>query len=753
MPSLPLRRLVAALGAALLAATASPALRPADEGVGAGHARMLALLERRRVESRGEHPFLGTAGVTRLEQRLARLPDDPRDPRGARLRFRLGSELLRVGRAGEAAGLLREALERARRIGAVLADDEAAEAWYLLAIACLREAEDRNCCLASNAESCILPIQGGGVHRDPTCAREAAQSLERALALATPGGALALKSRWLLNVACMTLGTYPDGVPERERIDPSTFASDEPFPRFVDVATEIGLERQELAGGLVVEDLDGDGALELMTSSWDTAGQLRLYGRDGSGGFVERTEQANLTGLYGGLNLVSGDWDDDGDVDVLVLRGAWLHDQGHVPNSLLSNDGRGAFRDVTFDVGLAEPAYPTQTAAFADCDNDGDLDLYVGNESEPDDHCPGQLFRNDGERFTDVAAAAGVTNDRYAKGVAWGDVDGDGFQDLFVSNMGSPNRLYRNAGDGTFQDVTERAGVGRPTSAFACWFFDYDSDGALDLWVTSYGGAGKPPDLAAVAASYLGLPEQAESMCLYRGDGRGGFRDVAAEQGLGLQTLPMGVSFGDLDGDGWLDVYLGTGYPHYEGLIPNVMLRNRAGQGFADVTTAGGFGCLQKGHGSAFADLDDDGDQDVLMKMGGAYPGDRYRPLVFENPGFASRWIEVRLVGRRSNRFGVGARLCVEIEEDGRPRTIRRTVGTGGSFGCGPLRQQIGLGRAERVLRLEVVWPASGERQELRDLPVDRSIEIVEGEPGWRTCDRRPLSVGDGTVERGARAE
>ena len=147
-----------------------------------------------------------------------------------------------------------------------------------------------------------------------------------------------------------------------------------------------------------------------------------------------------------GLNLLQADYDNDGDLDIYVLRGAWLGQAGRHPDSLLRNDGKARFRDATFDAGLGEAHYPTQTAAWADYDNDGDLDLYVGNEVFP---C--RLFRNNGDgSFTDVAEFAGVTNDDVAKAVVWGDYDGDRYPDLYVSNFGGPNRLYHNNGDGTF---------------------------------------------------------------------------------------------------------------------------------------------------------------------------------------------------------------------------------------------------------------------------------------------------------------
>ena len=361
------------------------------------------------------------------------------------------------------------------------------------------------------------------------------------------------------------------------------------------------------------------------------------------GTFTERTEEANFAGIVGGLNCVQTDYDNDGAIDILVLRGAWLFDKGQVPNSLLHNDGHGRFTDVTFAAGLAEVNYPTQTGAWADYDGDGDLDLYIGNESTPKISAPCQLFRNNGDgTFTDVAREAGVLNNRYAKGVVWGDYDGDRLPDIYVSNL-ELNRLYRNKGDGTFENVADELGVLVPDKSFPAWFWDFDNDGVLDIYVSSF-----LPKLEPYLKDLLGLPGKDEYACLYRGDGKGGFQNVAAELGLDEYTVTMGANFGDLDNDGFLDFYLGTGFPDYEALIPNKMYWNRGGKKFSDVTTAGGFGHLQKGHGVAFADLDRDGDQDVFEDMGGAFPGDGFGHALFRNPGFGNHWIEVKLVGVRS---------------------------------------------------------------------------------------------------------
>lgn len=189
----------------------------------------------------------------------------------------------------------------------------------------------------------------------------------------------------------------------------------------------------------------------------------------------------------------------------------------------------------------------------------------------------------------------------------------------------------------------------------------------------------------------------------------------------------MGANFGDLDNDGFLDFYLGTGYPPYFALMPNLMYRNRAGESFADVTTAGGFGNLQKGHAVVFADLDRDGDQDVFAQMGGALAGDRFHNSLYQNPGFGNRWVNVELTGVRSNRSAIGARIRVQVLEEGKSRSIYKHVNSGGSFGANSLEQTIGLGKAERIELLEVYWPTSDVTQTFRDVPMDRSLHVLEG--------------------------
>jgi hypothetical protein len=276
-----------------------------------------------------------------------------------------------------------------------------------------------------------------------------------------------------------------------------------------------------------------------------------------------------------------------------------------------------------------------------------------------------------------------------------------------------------------FTDVGARAGVTEPRYSFPTWFFDYDNDGWLDIFVAGFA----IKDVGDIAADYLGLPTRAERARLYHNNHDGTFTDVTREAGLYKVLLGMSCNFGDLDNDGYLDFYLGTGDPDLSTLVPNRMFRNADGKFFQDVTTAGGFGHLQKGHGIAFADLDNDGDQDVFVNMGGAYSGDVYRKALFENPGFGNHWIKIDLVGVKSNRAAIGARIKIVAETDQGRRTIYKTVNSGGSFGANPLRQEIGLGRCRAIPTAEIWWPTSGITQTFTNLVADRCYRIREDSP------------------------
>jgi hypothetical protein len=686
----------------------------------------------------GDNPLIGPQLPNALQAQLAALP--PEAPGAARVELTMavaGTELW-SGKNAEAIQRLEQAVALADAVAGPEKSKLAGRARFWLGVAHLRDGEQRNCIAGHTSESCIVPLRGGGVHKDKEPGRGAVAAFNELLDAPEVEDWLKPAATWLLNVAYMTIGEYPAGVPQGRLV---ALPAQSDFPRFAEVAEKLQLDVFGLAGGSVADDFNGDDRIDVLLTTWQLDGDPHLFINDGNGGFQDKTAEAGLKGIYGGLSVFQADYDNDGDVDVLVPRGAWLGARGRYPKSLLRNEGDGKFVDVTFAAGLGEVHYPTQAAAWGDYDLDGDLDLYVGSEMSalggptPPQPFPSELFRNNGDgTFTDVAAQAGVTNMAFAKAALWGDYDDDGDPDLYVSNLHGPNRLYRNRGDGTFEDVAAAVGLDKaPGRNFGAFFWDYDNDGVLDLFVAGY--AIDDPlspvrgDLATVAAGLLGVPPgKIVSSRLWRGDGKGGFVDVTEQAGLVRSTLPMGLNFGDLDNDGFLDFYLATGYPGLEGLVPNIMYQNVGGTRFRDVTTAGGFGHLQKGHGVSFADLDGDGDQDVVSQLGGFITVDRFATAVYENPGFGRHWINVKLVGTQSNRGGVGARIRVDVTENGQARSIYRWIGSGGSFGCNPLRAEIGLGSAERIDRLEVRWPGKPGTQVFEGLAVDRSYRVTEGD-------------------------
>lgn len=652
------------------------------------------------------------------------------------VREQLARELLYAGDNDAAVRQLEEVRRRWQKANQTMSPDGIKDLGQWMGTAYLRLGEQENCAQMSGRGACLFPLRATAVHRMRRGAEGALREFSALLA-ADPSDA---QSRWLLNVAYMQLGRYPADVPPRWLIPESRFGSEAKIPEFPQIAASEGLDITSHAGGVLVEDFDGDGKLDVMVSSSGPMDQMHLFHNDGDGTFRDVTRRSGLIGETGGLNLVLTDYNNDGRPDVLVLRGGWWGKQGAYPMSLLRNNGNGTFDDVTEQAGLLVSG-PTQTAAWADFDGDGWLDLFVGYESkEGDRHRPLLFHNNKDGTFTELGLASGLPDMGFVKGVAWGDYNNDGRPDLYVSVMYGKNYLWRNDGardardirkGWKFTDVTDAAGVAMQNNSFPTWFFDYDNDGWPDLFVAGYSTEAS----GDVGAFEIGLPVRAEKPKLYHNMHDGTFKDVSAEAHLDRAILTMGANFGDLDNDGWLDVYLGTGDSTYQALLPNRMFRNDRGLRFEDVTTAGDFGHLQKGHGIAFADLHRTGFEDVFEEMGGAQPGDIYQSALYRNPGNANRWVTLRLEGARSNRAAFGAKVEVIVNDGGTLRHIFRTVGFGSSFGGNPLEQHIGIGKATTVNELIVRWPATGIVDRLKNVAVNCRYTLREGEGKLRAPD------------------
>ena len=539
--------------------------------------------------------------------------------------------------------------------------------------------------------------------------------------------------------------------------------------RFDDIAARAGVDHvvrnsetperyqiEPMIAGVALLDYDGDGRLDVFFCNGATIPGLekadgsfsnRLYRNRPGLVFEDVTARAGLSGAGYSMGAAAGDFDNDGWTDLYVT--------GVNRNSLYRNRGDGTFEDVTASAGVAGEVSGrgkvwSVGAGWFDFDRDGDLDLFVVNycvwSFAADKACgapkegyrtychpdafgplPNILYRNDGDgRFADVSARAGIGRHLgKGMGLAFADYDSDGWPDVFVSNDAWRNFLFRNLGDGTFEETGFRAGVaygdaGRPVSGMGADFRDYDGDGRPDIFVTALSN---------------------ETFPLFRNEGNGMFRDETFPSRLGGQSLAWGgwsTGMVDLDNDGFLDLFVAGGhvqtneelYSNRSSRQPNRVFRNVGDGTFRDVTRECGAGFQQVGlhRGAAFGDLDDDGRIDAVVTRLNE-PAE-----VFLNRSEPSgHFLLVKLVGTRSNRDGLGASLRLVL---GSGRSLVRpassAVGYGGSS---DKRVHFGLGVEDRVERLEITWPG-GRLQVVEEVGGDRVVEIrepVEGSAGLRT--------------------
>ena len=396
--------------------------------------------------------------------------------------------------------------------------------------------------------------------------------------------------------------------------------------------------------------------------------------------------------------------------------------------------GGGAFQDVTDRAGLAAPVN-SNSAIWADYDNDGWLDVFVCCELQHN-----RLYRNRGDgTFEEVSVRAGLPGPGQligcCKGATWIDVDNDDFPDLFIDYRLTTARLYHNNRDGTFTNATQAMKIDGPLEGFSCWTWDFDNDGWLDIFATCYDRS-----LRDVVKGLIGQPHRRNSNRLFRNSGGQGFDDVTKKAGLDLVFATMGSNFADFDNDGFLDMYLGTGEPNIATLIPNRMFKNVTGERFAEITGSSGTGHLQKGHGVSCGDWDRDGDVDLFVQTGGVVNGDKSHNLLFQNPGQGNHWLSLKLVGKKTNRAAIGARI--HLVTAGAALSRYRSTGTSHpAAASGPTRSSntSAWPTLDRVALLEIHWPASGTTQVFHDIAANQAIEIVEFATEYRKLDRKPI--------------
>ena len=414
---------------------------------------------------------------------------------------------------------------------------------YCQGISALRRGENENCIMCRGESSCILPILPAAVHTNPAGSRLAIKHFTEYLAKFPDD----LEIRWLLNLAHMTLGEYPDQVDPRFRLDLSRFLKSEfDVGKFRDVGHLVGVNRLNQSGGAIMEDFDNDGLLDVTVSSYDPSTPLAFYRNKGDSTFEDLSTKAGVTSQLGGLVCYQTDYDNDGWMDIYVSpRG--LAPSSRPADAPAGTTGAGGFVDVTRQANFARPRVNSNAAAWADFDNDGWLDLFVACEKQTN-----RLYHNKGNgTFEEVAARAGVQGSSadFCKGCTWIDFDNDRYPDLFLNNLAGDARLYHNNRDGSFADVTAMMRINGPYHGFSCWAWDFDNDGWLDIFATCYDRT-----LGDVVKGLLGQPHSRYSSRLYRNLAGKGFEDVTKQAGLDMVFATMGSNFGDFDNDGWLDM-------------------------------------------------------------------------------------------------------------------------------------------------------------------------------------------------------
>ncbi len=585
-----------------------------------------------------------------------------------------------------------------------------------------RLGELRNCVENHNADSCIFPLSENARHKDKNGSTAAIASFMTYLNTYGRDEGLV----WLLNIAHQTLGTYPDGVPQEYLFPASLFASQSYIGKFIDIAGPLGLQNySQEAGGVAVDDFNEDGYLDFMLSSNGFCDTTLYFENDGNGGFIDKSVESGVSEVKHNIGIISADYDNDGDLDVYFYGGAWDTNDYELKlsprhNQFYQNTGKGKFLNVTESVGLKTTRNYNLASAWGDYDNDGWVDLFVCNDLK----FP-ELFKNDHGHFKKTLGMGVLgQNDKRCKSSIWGDVNNDGWQDLFLSYTQGKYELYiNNKGHGFYlQPVT--ADEPEPYYGFGSYILDYDNDGWMDIFVASFDGLAKG---VQYGTQHQGTKVPGETFRLFKNMGYGIFWDVTQSMGMDFYLPTMGINFGDANNDGFLDVYLGTGGSTLDLIEPNRLFLNINGKKYIDVTHSAGVGNLQKGHGIAFADYDNDGDSDILAQFGGAFPGDKFFPSLYQNPGNTNKWITVRMEGVMANRSAIGAKLHFIVETNNGEQDIYRVVSHGSTLGSNPLQVEVGLGNALKIKSLSILWRGDLQPEIFHDLSLNSFVYIKEG--------------------------
>jgi tetratricopeptide (TPR) repeat protein len=524
-----------------------------------------------------------------------------------------------------------------------------------------------------------------------------------------------LETRWNLYLAAKAAGGYPSDMHDRFKLSFPPPPESDIKVSFGEIAAQAGVDKFDAGRGSGWADYDGDGDLDLISAG--TYQPLALYRNDGNGKFTDVARKAGLTGPNGGWATIWFDFDNDGDQDLYVTREGWY---APAANSLYQNNGDGSFTDIARAAGVDDPLGTGFSATVADFNLDGLLDIYVANGA-PRVGTSNVLFINQGNgKFREEAKTAGVADARQSIGTCAGDYDNDGYPDLYVVNV-QGNALYKNNGNGTFTNVTAKAGVEQPVNTgYVCWFFDVNNDGWQDLFVSSWNTYQDFLENKITGKS----KGRGYRSVIFRNNQDGTFSDVSTEAGLNACFGTMGANYGDFDNNGFPDIYLGNGGPEMFRVEPDALYMNKGNGTLSEVTAQAGLGHLGKTHGTAVADFDRDGWLDLYLPIGGNFPGDQWRNALYRNRGGRNHALSLLLIGSRCNRDAVGARVRLRLNQGWRYQEVSRGVGFGASNAP---ELHFGLGQENKVLELEVKWPG-GETEKFEDIDASQRIKIQQAQ-------------------------
>lgn len=452
---------------------------------------------------------------------------------------------------------------------------------------------------------------------------------------------------------------------------------------FTDIAASAGVNSGGKSNGVAFGDYNGDGFVDILICRSMGSAAL-LFKNNGDVTFTDATQEAGLAGLVDMAMPLWADFDNDGDLDLFVIS----FSRG---NSLFENNGDGTFTDISAAAGVAAASNGV-AAACADVDNDGFLDIYIANFREEN-----ILYRNNGNMtFTDITQQSRTLDQGYAMGITFCDYDNDGDQDLLLAHDGDAgNILYQNDGTGVFTDVASAANVKFASMGMGVAFGDYNNDGWFDLYITVLG------------------PNP-----LYRNEGTGRFTRMPVEPQYADDIgMGWGTTWFDYDNDGFLDLYVAN-QSDFSPKMPNVLYHNNGDGTFSIPDGSAGTGSMRPSFGSACADINNDGWLDLFVT------NDRQPDELFLNSGGAGNWLKVKLVGTRSNRDAVGARITVQA---GELRCYREINAGGGFISQNSHVQHFGLGERASIDSLIVHWPGGGVER-FGNLAANQRVTITENE-------------------------